>query len=321
MSIIQKNTPKHIPVMVDPVMHVLAPNEKGTYVDGTFGAGGYTKRILENSATVIAFDRDPDAIQRGSELKDKYKGKLCLIHDTYGNMEKAIQEKGLGPIHGVVLDLGVSSPQLDEAPRGFSFQQEGPLDMRMSKEGQSAADVVNTLSEKDLANVLWTYGDEPKSRRIAKAIVEKRKEAPLQTTMELANIVHSVCGRKKPHQKTDPATKTFQAIRIYINDELEELRKGLEAAKNILAPNGHLIVVTFHSLEDRIVKNFIRDNSAQRPRSSRHASPLLDTLPPQDVVFVDFSKKSLKPSDEEVDMNPRARSAQLRWAIKRGTPA
>lgn len=316
MSIIQNNTPKHIPVMVDPVMHVLAPNEKGTYVDGTFGAGGYTKRILEHSASVIAFDRDPDAIERGAELKEHYKSKLHLIHGTYGSMAQALKEKNIAGVDGVVLDLGVSSPQLDEAERGFSFQKDGPLDMRMSKEGMSAADVVNTLPEKELAHILWTYGDESKSRRIAKSIVARRQEAPLKTTFDLAQAIYSVCGTKKHHQKTDPATKTFQAIRIYINDEMEELRKGLEAAKDILAPSGRLVVVTFHSLEDRIVKNFIRNHSAQRPRASRYASPLVDAQPSKDVVFVDFSRKSVKPSDEEIQMNPRARSARLRWAIK-----
>lgn len=302
--------------MVDPVMCALAPNEKGTYIDGTFGAGGYAKRILETSAKVIAFDRDPDAIERGHALKEQYKDQLHLVHDTYKNMEKVIQEENLGPIDGVVLDLGVSSPQLDEAHRGFSFQQDGPLDMRMSKEGPSAADAVNELSERELSHILWTYGDEPKARRIARAIVEARKENPITTTQELAKAVYRVLGAKKPHHKTDPATKTFQAIRVHINDEMEELRKGLEAAKNVLSPNGRMVIVTFHSLEDRIVKNFIRNHSHNRPRASRHASPLMDTSSLEDVVFVDFSRKAIKPTDEEVHSNPRARSAQMRWAIK-----
>lgn len=310
------NTPKHIPVMVDPVMNTLAPNEKGTYIDGTFGAGGYTERILNQSHCVIAFDRDPDAIARGAGLKKRYGDRLILIHGTYSTMDQEVKERNLGPIDGVVLDLGVSSPQLDEAHRGFSFQKEGPLDMRMSKIGKTAADVVNTLSEKDLADILWTYGDETKSRAIARAIVNTRKTAPLKTTTDLRDIVYSVCGRKKPQDKTDPATKTFQAIRIYINDEMEELRKGLEAAKNVLAPQGRLVVVTFHSLEDRIVKNFIRNNSHNRPRASRYASSLLDVAASNDVVFVDFSKKAIPPSQEEIDRNPRARSAQLRWAVK-----
>ena len=231
-------------------------------------------------------------------------------------MEKVLAENHFGPIDGVVLDLGVSSPQLDEALRGFSFQKEGPLDMRMSKEGVTAAHILNTFSEKEISKILWTYGDETRSRPIAKAIVEKRAQTPLETTLDLAECVYSVCGRKKPHEKTDPATKTFQAIRIYINDELEELRKGLEAAKNVLSPNGRLVVVTFHSLEDRIVKNFIRDNSCNKPRSSRHSALLVDTLPAQNVVFIACSKKAIKPSEEEVALNPRARSAQLRWAIK-----
>ncbi len=316
MSITQHNTPKHIPVMVEPVMHVLAPNEKGTYIDGTFGAGGYTKRMLEKSSKVIAFDRDPDAIERGKALKDLYGDRLSLICHTYGSMERIVQDNQWGPIDGVVLDLGVSSPQLDEALRGFSFQQDGPLDMRMSKEGVTAAHILNTFPEKEISKILWAYGDEQKSRRIAKAIVEKRSQKPLETTFDLAECVYSVCGRKKVHDKTDPATKTFQAIRIYINDELEELRKGLEAAKNVLAPSGRLVIVTFHSLEDRIVKNFIRDNSNNKPRASRHVSPLMDALPSEDAAFKDCSRKALKPSDEEVRHNPRARSAQLRWAIK-----
>ncbi len=316
MSIKHHNTPKHIPVMVEPVMRVLAPNEKGSYIDGTFGAGGYTERMLETSSRVIAFDRDPDAIARGKDLKDRYADRLCLVHDTYGAMEEVVADNQWGPIDGVVLDLGVSSPQLDEALRGFSFQQDGPLDMRMSKEGVTAAHILNTFPEKEISKILWAYGDEQRSRRIAKAIVEKRSEKPLETTFDLAECVYSVCGRKKVHDKTDPATKTFQAIRIYINDELEELRKGLEAAKNVLAPNGRLVIVTFHSLEDRIVKNFIRDNSAYKPKVSRHASPLVDTLPQDTMVFMDCSRKALKPSEEEIRNNPRARSAQLRWAIK-----
>jgi 16S rRNA (cytosine1402-N4)-methyltransferase len=320
MAITNNNTPKHIPVMVDPVMNALAPIEKGTYIDGTFGAGGYTKRILSKAHRVIAFDRDPDAILRGDALKKEYGDRLILIHGTYGSMDEEIKKRKLDPVHGVVLDLGVSSPQLDEALRGFSFQKEGPLDMRMSKAGRTAADVVNTLPERELAHILWTYGDESKSRAIARAIAGRRAAAPLKTTTDLAECVYSVCGRKKPHEKTDPATKTFQAIRIYINDEMEELRRGLEAAKEILAPNGKLVVVTFHSLEDRIVKNFIRNNSHNRPRVSRYASSLLDTSASDDVVFVDFSKKAILPSQEEVDQNPRARSAQLRWAIK-GNPS
>lgn len=316
MDIITNNTPKHIPVMVDPVMSTLAPNEKGTYIDGTFGAGGYTKRILNQAYRVIAFDRDPDAIERGALLKKQYGDRLILIHGTYGTMEQEVKKRNLYPIDGVVLDLGVSSPQLDEALRGFSFQKEGPLDMRMSKEGKTAADILNKLPEKDLAHILWTYGDESRSRAIARAISQRRATLPLKTTTDLAECVYSVCGRKKPHDKTDPATKTFQAIRIYINDEMEELRQGLEAAKNVLAPDGKLVVVTFHSLEDRIVKNFIRNNSRNRPRVSRYASSLLDTSASDDVVFVDFSKKAMPPSEEEITQNPRARSAQLRWAIK-----
>lgn len=310
------NTPKHIPVMVDPVMNTLAPNEKGTYIDGTFGAGGYTERILKKSHCVIAFDRDPDAIARGEDLKKKYGDHLVLIHGTYGTMDQEIKKRNLGLVDGVVLDLGVSSPQLDEAHRGFSFQKEGPLDMRMSKTGKTAADVVNTLSEKDLAHILWSYGDETKSRAIARAIIQRRQATPLKTTTDLREAVYSVCGPKKPQDKTDPATKTFQAIRIFINDEMEELRKGLEAAKNVLAPHGRLVVVTFHSLEDRMVKNFIRNNSHNRPRASRYVSSLLDATDSRDVVFVDFSKKALLPSKEEVAQNPRARSAQLRWAVK-----
>lgn len=312
---ITNNTPKHIPVMVDPVMNALAPNEKGTYVDGTFGAGGYAERLLQKGSQVIAFDRDPDAIARGELLKAVYGDKLTLIHGTYGTMEGVIKEKGGGFIQGVVLDLGVSSPQLDEPHRGFSFQKEGPLDMRMSQEGLTAAHVVNTFSEKELSQLLWIYGEETRSRAIARAIVKKRTTKPLETTMDLAEVVHSVCGPKQPHHKIDPATKTFQAIRIYINDELEELRKGLEAAANILAPQGKLVVVTFHSLEDRIVKNFIRNRSTQKPKESRHAM-VAEREDTSHVIFVDFSRKAILPSAAEVDHNPRARSAKMRWAVK-----
>ena len=299
-------------------MDTLAPIEKGTYIDGTFGAGGYTKAILNHTPChVIAIDRDPDAIVRGALLKEEYGERLYLIHGTFGDMERHLRERDLGPIDGIVLDLGVSSPQLDEALRGFSFQKEGPLDMRMSKEGLSAFEVVNTFSEKDLSNILWEYGDESKSRRIARSIVERRKQKDLETTLDLAEAVYQACGRKKPHQKTDPATKTFQAIRIYINDEMGELKKALEAAKEVLAPNGKLVVVTFHSLEDRIVKNFMRNNAGQRPQSSRHAAAF-DTVETEAPIFEEFSRKSIKPTEQEISLNPRARSAQLRWARKGG---
>tara|TARA_R110002050_G_scaffold412_1_gene2769 strand:+ start:14476 stop:15468 length:993 start_codon:yes stop_codon:yes gene_type:complete len=302
----------HIPVMLAEVVHALTPIDGKTYIDGTFGRGGYTKAILNKAnCHVIAIDRDPDAIERGKDLAAEYEGRVALVQDRFSNLDQVALSLGHKKVDGVVLDIGVSSPQLDEAERGFSFQKEGPLDMRMEKTGLSAEEVINEYDEKELAHIIWKYGDEPKSRQITKAIFKKR---PLKTTLELAAAVYTVYGKKKPYQKTDPATKTFQAIRIYVNNELEELEKGLEAAEKILADDGRLVVVSFHSLEDRIAKNFIRERSSNRPIASRHQA-IFDSSESENHTFK-APKKAVKPSEEELVKNPRARSARLRVAVR-----
>jgi 16S rRNA (cytosine1402-N4)-methyltransferase len=298
--------------MLAEVVHALTPTDGKTYIDGTFGRGGYTKAILnEAKCQVIAIDRDPDAIEKGQKMAEDYNGRLNLVQDRFSNLDQVANNLGHKTVDGVVLDIGVSSPQLDDAARGFSFQKEGPLDMRMEKTGLSAKEVVNEYDEKDLANIIWKYGDEPKSRQIAKAIIKRR---PLENTLDLAAAVYAVYGKKKPNQKIDPATKTFQAIRIYVNNELEELEKGLDAAERILAENGRLVVVSFHSLEDRITKNFIRERSNNKPISSRHHA-IFDTEKSENYAFK-APKKAIKPTKEELEKNPRARSARLRLAIR-----
>lgn len=302
----------HIPVMLAEVVNALTPIDGKTYIDGTFGRGGYTEAILnESNCTIIAIDRDPDAIQEGQKLASEYKGRLTLVQERFSNLDKVATQLGHQKVDGVVLDVGVSSPQLDAAERGFSFQKEGPLDMRMEKTGLSAEEVINDYDEKELAHIIWKYGDEPKSRQITKAILKRR---PLKTTLDLAAAVYAVYGKKKAHQKIDPATKTFQAIRIYINNELEELEEGLKAAERILAENGRLVVISFHSLEDCITKNFIRERSSNKPIASRHQA--IFDLDKEEAHTFKAQKKALKPSEKELKNNPRARSARLRVAVR-----
>lgn len=294
---------RHIPVLIDEVMAGLAivPGER--HVDGTFGAGGYTRAMLERGARVIAFDRDPAATGAAQGLDIK------LISDCFSTMAQHIDE----PVDGVTLDIGVSSMQLDQAERGFSFASDGPLDMRMDQAGQSAADYLNTADEDDIANIIYRYGDEPKSRRIARAIVAAR---PLTRTSELAMLVRRATGHK-PHDKKDPATRTFQAIRIHINRELDELHDGLAAAELMLKPGGRLAIVTFHSLEDRLVKRFFKDRSGATAAGSRHLPPSADTPTPT----FDRVAKPVRPGAAELDRNPRARSATLRVARRTSAPA
>jgi 16S rRNA (cytosine1402-N4)-methyltransferase len=291
----------HIPVLLDEVLGALAivPGER--HVDGTFGAGGYTRALLDAGAEVVAFDRDPDAIAAAAAHE-----RLTLIEERFSQLDRA------APADGVVLDIGVSSMQLDRAERGFSFQSDGPLDMRMEQAGPSAADFVNTADESEIADVIFRLGDEPKSRRIARAIVAAR---PLKTTSDLASVVRRALGYK-PHEKKDPATRTFQAIRMHINRELGELEDGLDAAERALKPGGRLAVVTFHSLEDRLVKNFLRRRSGGEPAGSRHA-PVRARGP--DPTF-DHVAKPVRASDAEVARNPRARSATLRSAHRTAAP-
>lgn len=296
----------HIPVLLDEVVAALAPAPGERIVDATFGAGGYTRAILATGAQVVAFDRDPDAIAAGRAANIPG---LTLVHSDFSALEAALD----APVDGLTMDIGVSSMQLDQAERGFSFQSDGPLDMRMSQEGASAADFLNTADEEAIADILYHYGDEPKSRRVARAIVAAR---PLTRTSELANVVRKALGHR-PHDKKDPATRTFQAIRIHVNRELGELADGLAAAERVLKPGGRLAIVTFHSLEDRLVKRFLRDRSGNAPGGSRH-------LPQADAgIAPSFEAvgRAVRAGEAEVARNPRARSATLRTARRTAAPA
>jgi 16S rRNA (cytosine1402-N4)-methyltransferase len=292
----------HTPVLLDEVIAALNITPGERHIDGTYGAGGYSRAMLDADAEVVAFDRDPDAIAAADEHD-----RLTLIEDRFSQLDRA------GPADGVVLDIGVSSMQLDRAERGFSFQADGPLDMRMEQAGPSAADFLNSADEGDIADIIYTLGDEPKSRRIARAIVAAR---PLKTTSDLAHVVRRALGHK-PHEKKDPATRTFQAIRMHINRELGELEDGLDAAERALKPGGRLAVVTFHSLEDRIVKNFMRRRSGGDPAGSRHL-PMQAAGPKPTFARV---AKPVRASDAEIARNPRARSATLRSAERTAAPA
>jgi 16S rRNA (cytosine1402-N4)-methyltransferase len=310
----EERTP-HIPVLLEEVLEALAPQPGDVMVDATFGAGGYTRRLLDAGATVHAFDRDPDAIAAGSQWPETRENppRLVLHARRFSEMLDALAEAGVTEVDGITMDIGVSSMQLDQAQRGFAFSTEGPLDMRMSQEGESAADFLNTAAESAIADVLYLYGEERQSRRVARAIVAAR---PLSTTGELARVVRKALGYR-PGAPKDPATRSFQAIRIHVNAELEELEAGLAAAERLLRDGGRLAVVSFHSLEDRIVKRYLRDASAVAKGGSRHLPAANDALVP---VYRDVSK-AIRPSDEEVERNPRARSATLRAAIRTSAPA
>ncbi|MBQ7413589.1 MAG: 16S rRNA (cytosine(1402)-N(4))-methyltransferase RsmH [Alphaproteobacteria bacterium] len=296
----------HIPVLLDEVLEYLNCRTGGTYIDGTFGAGGYTRAILDANANnhVIGFDRDPDATVAGLTVEGQYPNRFSFIHDCFGNMATYLDE----PVDGIVLDLGVSSMQIDEPGRGFSFRLDGPLDMRMGQTGKSAKDYVNSLSEKELADIIFTYGEEKASRRIASAIVRTRGQHPIVTTAQLADIIHSVMP--KPKDGSDSAMRTFQALRIYVNDELGELERALDAAVHLLKPNGRLVVVSFHSLEDRLVKNFLIHNSTAHVHQNRYA-PEMKT---EAGLFHIMTRKPVTPGDVELVKNPRSHSAKLRAA-------
>ncbi len=307
----------HVPVMLAEVLAALAPRDGAVYVDGTFGGGGYTEALLMSAdCNVCGIDRDPAAIRAGSALTTRFPGRLQLLNGRFGDMERLLAARGVTQVDGVALDLGVSSPQIDEPARGFSFRQDGPLDMRMGGEGPSAADVVNTLDEAALADIIYRYGEERHARRIARAIVAARKEAPITRTLALAEIVRRVV-RRSP-DGIDPATRTFQAIRIYVNDEIGELRRGLAAAERLLAPGGRLAVVSFHSLEDREVKSFLRARSGGADSVSRHLPAAPHARAPS---FTMLSRRAVRPSDEEMGRNPRARSARLRAAERSSAAA
>ncbi|MBH9537610.1 16S rRNA (cytosine(1402)-N(4))-methyltransferase RsmH [Novosphingopyxis sp. YJ-S2-01] len=296
----------HIPVLLEEVVHAAAITPGARIVDGTFGAGGYSSAFLAQGANVYAFDRDPSAIAQGAGLAGGSKGRLRLFPARFSDMASVLKAEGIEAVDAVVLDIGVSSMQLDEAARGFSFRADGPLDMRMGQDGPSAADFLNEADEEEIADVIYLYGEERRSRRIAKAIVAAR---PLTRTGELAAIVRKALGHREGMPK-DPATRTFQAIRIHVNAELDELREGLAAAEKLLRPGGRLVVVSFHSLEDRIVKQFLRVRSGQAGGGSRHL-PLQDSGPAPSFAR---PSKAIRAGEDELDRNPRARSAVLRWA-------
>ncbi len=305
----------HVPVLLDEVIEALAPQAGDIIVDATFGAGGYSRRLLDAGATVHAFDRDPDAIaaaQSWTELSEQ-PPRLVLHQRRFSEMVAALAEAGVAQVDGVTMDVGVSSMQLDQSERGFAFSTNGPLDMRMSQDGESAADFLNTAEVDTIADVIFQYGEERQSRRVARAIVAAR---PLETTGDLARIVRKALGYHQGAPK-DPATRTFQAVRIHVNAELDELDAGLEAAEELLLPEGRLAVVSFHSLEDRIVKRFLREASRSHAPASRHMPAMGDAEP---TVFTKVSK-AVRASDAEVSRNPRARSATLRHAIRTESPA
>jgi 16S rRNA (cytosine1402-N4)-methyltransferase len=305
----------HIPVLGRPALDFLNVKGSGVYIDATFGAGGYTRAILAAAdCRVIAIDRDPRALAAGAALAAQANGRLTLVEDRFSNLESIAHAAGFDTVDGVVLDLGVSSMQLDEAGRGFSFRQEGPLDMRMGASGPSAADVVNRASERDLADIIFRLGEERRSRAVARAVVKARAEAPIATTTALAGIVASVV-RAKPGD-IHPATRTFQALRMFVNDELGELVVALAGAEHILKAGGRLVAVSFHSLEDRIVKSFIAARAETRG-GSRHA-PEVKRAPPS---FRVLTKRPVTAGEDEVARNPRARSAKLRAAERTEAPA
>ncbi len=311
------SAPAHKPVMLRQVLEVLTPRDGAIYVDATFGAGGYSKAVLKAArCTVWGIDRDPDAATRGVHMGRRYPGRFTVIHGRYGDMRRLMAGVGVDRVDGVALDLGLSSMQLDDPSRGFSFQADGPLDMRMDKVGRTAADVVNHLGEKDLADIIYKYGGERASRRVARAIVEARAQAPITRTRRLADLVRRVVPRSR--DGIDPATRTFQALRIYVNDELGELDRGLSAAETLLGPGGRLAVVSFHSLEDRKVKEFLRIRAGAGPRPSRHVPGPRETPPPPSFRLL--GRGVAKPSAEEIAANPRARSARLRAAERTAAP-
>lgn len=306
---------RHIPVLGREAVDMLSPRDGGVYVDATFGAGGYSRSILGIAGTrVIGIDRDRSAITGGFDLVDRSDGRLTLVEDRFSNLAEVCAGAGFDAVDGVVMDVGVSSMQLDQAERGFSFRLGGPLDMRMGQDGPTAADVIAKASEADLANIIYIFGEERHSRAVARAIVAARKEAPITTTKALADIVAKVV-RSKPNE-IHPATRTFQALRIFVNQELDELHLALAAAERVLKPGGRLAVVSFHSLEDRIVKNFLIERG-KVASGSRHLPEIAQAAPSFEIL----TKRPVTPGDAEISANPRARSAKLRAAERSAAPA
>ncbi len=304
----------HIPVMLAEVLRALKPVDGEIHIDATFGAGGYTSAILERGAKVVAIDRDPDAIAAGAALVAAHDPNLILQQGRFSNLDALARAAGFEEVDGVVADIGVSSMQIDQAERGFSFQKDGPLDMRMEQTGVSAADVVNTMARSDLTRVIGILGEERQASRISAEITERREKEVFSTTLQLAKCVEDVLGRN-PKDRIHPATRTFQALRIFVNRELEELADALLAAERILKPQGRLVIVTFHSLEDRLVKRFLQDR-AEAPGGSRHLPPVDD----KPLTFKQIKRGAVSASAGEAGENPRARSAKLRSALRTEHP-
>ena len=308
----------HIPVMLDEVTAALNPDAGKTLIDATFGNGGYSHHFLTTAACrVAAIDRDPDAIARGQTMLSAFDGRFSLFEGPFSAIQQLVKGSEFEQVDGIVFDLGVCSTQLDEADRGFSFRLDGPLDMRMTPAGENASDVVNGYSETKIADILWRYGEERASRRIARAIIKARSACPIERTGQLADIIHSVMPRPKPGQP-DSATRSFQALRIHVNRELDELESALASCEHLLKPDGVLAVVSFHSLEDRIVKQFMAEKSGRKARPSRHRPELEPDVPP---AFSLETRKPVLPSAHEEQDNPRARSARLRVARRTHAPS
>jgi 16S rRNA (cytosine1402-N4)-methyltransferase len=307
----------HLPVLLNEVVEAMAPAPGRQMVDATFGAGGYTRALLKTGAKVRAFDRDPGAARFAAPLTTEFPDTFGLTLRRFSELEEGLAEAGITTCDGVAFDLGVSSMQLDEAERGFSFMRDGPLDMRMGSEGPSAADLVNTTEQMELSRLFWTLGEERAAGRIAKRIVMRREQRPFERTLDLAEVVEAAVGGRKG-APTHPATRVFQALRIAVNEELAELEAGLDAAERALAPGGRLVVVTFHSLEDRIVKSYFAERAGRLPAGSRHMPPTQRGPPPSfDLLF----NGARAPTEAEVAANPRARSAKLRAGIRTEAPA
>jgi len=317
---VPRGTVHHVPVLLPQVLAALAPKAGGRYIDGTYGGGGYADAILQAApaACVLGLDRDPAAIAAGKAAIERHGGRLTLVEGQFGDLEHIASEHGFAPADGVVLDIGVSSMQLDDPARGFSFQADGPLDMRMSATGPTAADVLNSAEQGLLADILFHLGEERSARAIARRIVARRREAPIATTKDLADLVVRVLGRESIAGR-HAATRVFQALRIYVNDELGELAKGLAAAERILAPGGRLAVVSFHSLEDRLVKRFLKERSQPEPHGSRHLPPQAGHGRRPSFQFV--NQAPVSPTQQEIAANRRARSAKLRAAVRTDAPA
>jgi len=307
----------HAPVLLAEVIEALSPGPGDVVIDATFGAGGYTRAILATGAEVIALDRDPTVQLHADAVANDFPGRFQLVRTPFSGLAEAFADSGKARLDGAVFDIGVSSMQLDQAERGFSFMRDGPLDMRMSGEGESAADIVNTWDHGPLAHILKLYGEERQSGRIATAILRRRTSAPFTRTLDLAEVVEKALGGRRG-APTHPATRTFQALRIAVNDELGELTAGLEAAEATLSPGGRLAVVTFHSLEDRIVKAFLTERSGNAPGGSRHAPVAVETRKPS---FTLAFKGAREAGEAELAANPRARSARLRAAVRTEAPA